>query len=112
MKFNDYECDLEWNVYPNGNIRLVLIDSSDGIPVATASVYVSDKLQDNEIVIKNYSENEGIYDVLLLSDVVLKTHRRIIVGVTVCPVCRINPDIMNDLRQRFSHILPNQKQKA
>ena len=66
IEFNGYTCNVVKRQY-SGNDRtaLILTDATDGEYLTTASVNVPDiDLKDDEIVIKNYSENEGILEIL------------------------------------------------
>lgn len=66
IKFKDYECFLNIGKYSNGRLALELIDTEDCCPVATASVNIPDaSLADDEILIKSWSENEGMADLLM-----------------------------------------------
>ena len=66
--------------YPNGRPALELIDVTDHIPYAVATVNLPDVLlEDNEVLVKDYSENEGILDFLIDNNIVtLPTSRDIV----------------------------------
>ena len=54
-------------------IALQLVDVEDGEPIATASVNIAEEdlpMEDNEVFIKNYSENEGMTDALIAAGVI------------------------------------------
>lgn len=74
VKFMNFNCNVVRNAYPNGRIALQLIDTEDGTPVATASVNLPDvNINDDEIFIKSYSENEGMMDMLLKEGIIGET---------------------------------------
>ena len=50
--------------YANGQTSIQLVDE-DGMPFMTASVAHDINISDDEVIIKNYSENEGILDALI-----------------------------------------------
>ena len=78
--------------YPNGRPALELIDASDNIPYTVASVNLPNVLLDeNEILIKDYSENEGILDFLTYNNVVHPTGREVQSGFVWIPVCTLRP---------------------
>jgi hypothetical protein len=52
-------------VYGNGQIALLLKDAADGTPVAKATVAVEEKIPQGCIVVKDYSETEGMSDTLI-----------------------------------------------
>lgn len=73
--------------YGNGRTALELIDSTDGEPVMVATVNVPDiPLEENEVIIKDYSENEGVLDCLIKEGIVSKPKRHISTGFVLCPV--------------------------
>lgn len=79
--------------YPDGNTRLDLRDAEDGMPYATASISMPNVLLcDDEILIKNYSENEGMTDFLVKNNIVSLTHTGMETGAGWLPVARINPE--------------------
>lgn len=79
--------------YPNGRPALELIDASDNIPYTVASVNLPDVLLDeNEILIKDYSENEGILDFLVQNKIVYPTERGVQSGFVWIPVCILRPE--------------------
>ncbi len=52
--------------YANGRKAIRLLDSDDGSLVAVATVNIPDaELGDDEVFIKDYSENEGVLDSLI-----------------------------------------------
>jgi hypothetical protein len=66
--------------YSNGRTAIQLIDTYDNEPVCTASVNVEAPLNHDEVVIKNYSENEGVYEALLEAGIINEAHAQITVG--------------------------------
>jgi hypothetical protein len=59
--YGDYELIAQFGKYKNGQTAIKLIDTADGFPFATATICVEDYLlKENEVAIKDYSENEGI----------------------------------------------------
>jgi hypothetical protein len=64
VKFNGKDLEVIFGKYSNGQtfIRLCTLD---GAPYATATINDPDAdLLENEVIIKNYSENEGILESL------------------------------------------------
>ena len=79
--------------YSNGRTSLELIDIEDGIPYATASVNLPNVLlEENEILIKDYSENQGVLDFLVENNIVNRTERSVQSGYVWIPVCILNPE--------------------
>jgi hypothetical protein len=79
--------------YPNGRVSISLFDTEDGCPYAIASVNLPDVLlADNEVLIKDYSENEGILDFLLENKIVSRTENGVQSGFVWIPVCTLNDE--------------------
>lgn len=79
--------------YPNGRVSISLFDAEDGCPYAMASVNLPDVLlADNEVLIKDYSENEGILDFLLENNIVTLTDNGVQSGFVWIPVCILNDE--------------------
>lgn len=79
--------------YPNGRPALELIDVTDHIPYAVATVNLPDVLlEDNEVLVKDYSENEGILDFLIDNNIVTPTKKGVQSGFVWVPVCTLNPE--------------------
>jgi hypothetical protein len=58
------------------------------MPVATATLN-TDGLELDEVAIKNYSENESMYETLLGNGVIHPMHREINIGYVTVPVCKL-----------------------
>lgn len=91
FKFGDteYNCQLEVNDYPNGGKCLDLIDVESGEYVACASVCVPEIfLQPDQILIKNYLENEGVLQ-QLIDQKVVEFIKSINIGWVNVEVCKL-----------------------
>lgn len=77
--------------YTNDNIGLNLIDNEDNCLFATATINI-DKLDEGFTIIKNYSENEGILELLLENNVVSLTGKSMGNGFINCPIVKVNID--------------------
>lgn len=94
IRFKDWQCDIVKNKYFNGRTAISLVSSIDGDdvckgePIATATVNIPDvALSPDEVIIKNYSENEGVLDVLLKAGIVELSGRTIKSGFVTMPIC-------------------------
>ena len=88
IRFMKWDCVVEKHAYQNGRTCLQLVDSEDGEPIATATINVPEiHLEQNEVIIKNYSENEGILDCLIENEYIVKTGKQVEIGFTTCEIC-------------------------
>lgn len=79
LTFKKYKCSIKLGQYSNHRLAIQLVSSvSDlsqdiylGSPIATATLNIPEyNLKDNEIIIKDYSENQGMLDVLIKNGLV------------------------------------------
>ena len=74
-------------------VRITEKDKDSGVefPHATISVWTQQTtvLKENEFVLKNYSENEGIDTVLLNNGIIELVGEEVLVGRALCPVVRL-----------------------
>lgn len=91
IKFQQWDCILEMGGYSNnGRIALELIDERDGEFVATATVNIPEaNLPWDELLIKDYSENEGMLDCLVNAGLVTRTGKSVQTGFVTCPIAKI-----------------------
>jgi hypothetical protein len=84
MKYLDYNVDVQFDNYNRGGTAITLVDKKDNELVAIATAWIPD-LQQDEIAIKDYSENTGMYQWLLNNNIVQKAHR----FINQFPICRL-----------------------
>lgn len=90
VQFKQWNCILKWGEYGNGRAALQLMDADVGDLVMTATVNLPEEdLEDNEVFIKDYSENDGILEVLVNAGIIEDTGRRVQTGFVTIPVCRV-----------------------
>jgi hypothetical protein len=72
IKFNEFNCNIVFDKYQNNNrIAVMLKDVIDNDVVAFASVNLPfEPLENDEVAIKTYSENEGMLKCLIENKVV------------------------------------------
>lgn len=79
--------------YANGRTRICLLDSIDNEPYAVATTNLPDVLLlDNEVIVKDYSENEGMLEFLTTNNIVIATDRWVTSGFVDVQVCTLNPE--------------------
>lgn len=71
VKFMGEELTPVIGEYVNGQTSIQLIDE-DGMPFMTASVAHDVNIADDCVIIKNYSENEGILEALIEAGIIEK----------------------------------------
>lgn len=85
--YSEYQVELAKGSYSNGRTAIELIDAEDGCPVMVATINVPEvELAEGEIIIKNYSENEGVLEFLQENEIVGPVKRNIGTGFVSCPV--------------------------
>ena len=100
IEFGSYRCGVYEGRYPEragGSRALVLAYgdpevSSDNEVVAIATVNVagvSEVLPDEQVVVKDYSENEGLFTALVSAGVVEDTGERASFGYVSAPIVRV-----------------------
>jgi hypothetical protein len=73
----------------NGRIAIQIVTEM-GTPWFMATINLPEiPLLPDEVIIKNYSENEGILDELLKAGIVEETGVFVQVGYNTCPICKI-----------------------
>ena len=83
--------------YANGQTSIQLVDQ-DGMPFMTASVAHDVNIPDDCVIIKNYSENEGILQALIEAGIIEKPFCEIPTGfVTLYVAVMITDDIDPDI---------------
>lgn len=76
VKFKQWDCTIEKAQYGNGRIALRLMSTDDTQP--------------DEVVIKYFSENEGMYQTLLNAGIITAAHRYTSSGwIEAIPISRL-----------------------
>ena len=88
--YREFQLIAEFAKYKNDQVAIKLIDSSDGMPYATATLCVEDNLlKEGEVAIKDYSENEGILNSLIEANIVEPPHAVIQTSFVKIPICKL-----------------------
>lgn len=83
MKFRKWDVRLQFGHYmsADGPIAIELIDSHDGQRVAVATVNIPEHgLEDDEILVKTWSENEGMMEFLEANGIAKSTGETVSTG--------------------------------
>lgn len=78
--------------YPNKRTAIKYESLENGYPgqECMATVNIPDEpLENDEVIIKSYSENEGIYDLMVAAEHISPAVRYITTGFVTCPVCKL-----------------------
>lgn len=93
VRFNGSTCEVYRTEYPAGGATaLVLIEQDTGEPYATATVNlpeITPRIPVRCLLVKDYSENEGILAALEEAGVVEDTGQRVLSGFVELPVARL-----------------------
>lgn len=88
-----YSVTVKLDKYVNGRTAIQILDAIDGQPYATATVNIDHVLlADNEVLIKDYSENEGMLDFLIKNNIVTPTPNGVQSGFVWLPVAILNDE--------------------
>ena len=92
VEFMGIRCNVDTQqMYKNNRRAIILTDMEDGSGVAYASVNVPmEELGNDEVIIKNYSENEGLLEVLVEARIISEPvdYANISRHVTA-PICKL-----------------------
>jgi len=81
MKFREWDCRVRPHRYLNGRLCLRLVEEFTEDPIATATVNMDHiDVAENQILVKDWSENEGMFDALVREGIVKAEHTRIECG--------------------------------
>lgn len=94
--FNQYKVTIEKGEYPNGRLALLLVEANTGEELYFCTVNIPEVyLLPDEIIIKNWAENDGMLDFLVQNGIISKSKRSfpvgagfvnaIIVDLLICP---------------------------
>lgn len=98
VNFIGYECQVKVSRYAHGLTPCLSLIDSEGMPVATATVNVSNlQLPPDCVVIKNYSENEGILEALIAAEIVKPTGQTVPVGHCIGHICQLTSKMLANL---------------
>lgn len=88
--FQDTELSVELLNYQNNNsVAIQLNEATTGEPWLTASVNVDAELAEDEVAIKDYSENEGVLAALVEAGIVSQPIKIISSGFVNIPICKL-----------------------
>ena len=90
ITFLNYKCNIVKEQYTNGRTALLLMDVDDNEHVATATVNLpDDDIPEKYVAIKDYSENEGMLNLLIEEKIVAQPVEHISSGFVSIPICKL-----------------------
>ena len=90
--FKNHSVEIEVKKYSNGRTAIILLDGNDGMPYATATMNVDEAYVPlEEVVIKDYSENQGMLSFLERNNIVRRTGTYPL-PFGSAPICILNPE--------------------
>ena len=103
VQFKDWRCRLYLASYSDGNTALSMYDTEDGSAIACVSLNLvpvePELLEDRALIyLKDYSENEGMLDLLIAEGIVERTGRYRQSGYIEAPLVRIiDPELVAEI---------------
>ena len=96
INYKEYgKCKVEIGRYGNHQKAIQLIGTEgeyNGSVITVPTVSMDICIEDNEVIIKDYSENEGAYSILLAEGVISKAKRKVQIGYGTGCVCELLVD--------------------
>jgi hypothetical protein len=98
LKYYNGEVYLQGGYYSNGRQAIKIISLPKGEVVVKATVNVPDiPLEDGEVIIKNYSENEGVLKFLQENNIIGPVLDDAITGFETVYIVKINSDLLSEI---------------
>jgi hypothetical protein len=102
IKHKEWDCELSFGQYGNGNIAITLLDIEDGQPVSVATVNPNIKMSAPWVCIKPWAENEGIVETLVKNGVVNEPiEDRIQMGYATAYIMELTDMAMEQLKKEM-----------
>ena len=103
VQFKDWRCRLYLASYSDGNTALSMYDTEDGSAITRVSLNLApveaELLEDRALIyLKDYSENEGMLDLLVAEGIVERTGHTRQSGYIEAPLVRIiDPELVAEI---------------
>jgi hypothetical protein len=100
VTFKIWKCKVQFARYANDRIAIQLVDHEDGEPIATASVNLPEyDLPADHVIIKDWSENEGMYETLIEAGLITETDLEVPSGFVLAPVGKFTPEALTEINK-------------
>jgi len=98
IEFKGEKLKLEFFKYHTGLIGIIAKDAETNEPWGNLTIQVEKvKTEPNEIIVKDYSENIGIYKTLVDNNIIQRKRKTIQVGFGTAQISALNEEIFNQL---------------
>jgi hypothetical protein len=99
VKFKRWDCVTSQMYYSNGRRAILLVDDVPGAPVAKATINMPEAtLEDDEVIIKDYAENEGMTAALVEAGVIEPENQGMITaGRCTVPIHKLTPEYLEEV---------------
>lgn len=88
-------CSLKFGKYPCGQNALIILDEL-GSPLLKASCAIPEvQIKQNQIIIKNWSENDGILDELIKNKILETSGEMVFINYVYAHICNLLVDPEN-----------------
>jgi len=88
VEYKGLQCNTLFKKYSNGNTKIELIDPLTLISIVVATTNI-DRLENNEVAIRDNSDHRDILEVLMKAGIVSKPHRYINSEYFNVPICKL-----------------------
>ena len=90
LKFYNGPATVEFTKYRDGNRVAILLIHPDGERLCTATVNIPEAtLREGEVIIKDYSENVGVFDTLVANGIIADAGRSVACGYVEARVAKL-----------------------
>lgn len=101
VQFKEWNCDVRFLRYNNNRIAIQLTqyDEKGGYdePIATATINLPDvHIPDGQVIVKSYSENEGMEQALLDAGIISKEVGKAATGYVTAPIYTLTSEALEE----------------
>lgn len=100
IKFRGEKIDLKFFRYNNNKIGALMTHKETNSLWGPATVNLDTaQLKSDEIIVKDYHNNKGLYKSLLEQNIVIASRRDLIIGYETAKICKLHPVILSKLNK-------------
>lgn len=87
--FMGMSCEVRFSKYVDNDRTAIVLYNNDGSLMTKATVNLDIPMEPDEVAIRDYSENEGMLNVLVAAGIVSEPIRREQSGFVMIPICKL-----------------------